>query len=157
MFRWPLKQAVMAIGVMPLASLPAFAGPPIGDDFCAWEATGFAIEQPLCGLQGDPERGRALAADQDRGNCLACHRLPIPDESFHGTVGPPLDGIGARYTAGQIRLRVVDEQQVNPFSIMPGFYRDPMLANRVADDYWGKTMLNAQQIEDLVAYLVSLK
>ena len=137
--------------------LPAMAGPPVGEGFCTWEARCFAIEQALCGLQGDPVRGRALAADQDGGNCLACHRLPIPEESFHGTVGPPLDGIGARYTAGEIRLRVVDEQQVNPFSIMPGFYRDPMLGHRVADDYWGKTLLGAQQIEDLVAYLVSLK
>ena len=83
--------------------------------------------------------------------------MPIPEEPFHGTVGPPLDGVGARYTPAQIRLRIVDEQQINPMTIMPGFYRDPAWANRVADDYWGKTFLSAQQIEDLVAYLVTLK
>jgi sulfur-oxidizing protein SoxX len=68
-----------------------------------------------------------------------------------------LQAIGARYTAAQIRLRIVDEQQVNPMTIMPGFYRDPKLGNRVANDYWGKTFLTAQQVEDLVAYLVTLK
>ena len=101
--------------------------------YCTWEMNGFAIEEPLCDLTGNPQRGRSLAADQHSGNCLACHVLPIPEESFHGTVGPPLAGIGARYSAAQLRLRIVDQQQVNPFSIMPGFYRDPSLHNRVAD------------------------
>jgi sulfur-oxidizing protein SoxX len=127
------------------------------DGYCAWQMQDFAIAQPLCGLSGDPGRGRAIAADSHAGNCLACHRMPIPEEAFHGTVGPPLDGVGARYSAGQLRLRVVDERQINPMTIMPGFYRDPALANRIAGDYWGKTFLTAQQVEDLVAYLVTLK
>ena len=130
---------------------------PVAEDYCDWQATGFAIEQPLCGLSGDVARGRELAADSHGGNCLACHRMPIPEESFHGTIGPPLDGVGSRYTEAQLRLRVVDEQQVNPFTIMPGFYRDPAQANRVADGFWGKTFLSAQQVEDIVAYLVTLK
>ncbi len=83
--------------------------------------------------------------------------MPIDEEPFHGTVGPPLLGVGARYTAAQIRLRIVDEQQINPMTIMPGFYRDPKLANRVAEEFWGKTFLTAQQVEDVVAYLVTLK
>ena len=83
--------------------------------------------------------------------------MPIPEEDFHGTVGPPLHGVGARYTKGQIRLRVVDERRIFPMTIMPGFYRDPAKANRVADAYWGKTFLTAQQVEDLVAYLETLK
>lgn len=126
-------------------------------DYCAWEMQDFAIAEPLCGLVGDAERGRVLAADSHGGNCLACHQMPIPEESFHGTIGPPLHGIGARYSAAQIRLRIVDEQQINPMTIMPGFYRDPAKANRVADAHWGKTFLSAQQVEDLVAYLVTLK
>jgi sulfur-oxidizing protein SoxX len=125
--------------------------------YCRWEAQAFAIEAPLCGLKGDPVRGRVLAADSHAGNCLACHQMPIPEEAFHGTVGPPLDGVGSRYSEAQIRLRIVDEQQIIPMTIMPGFYRDPTLANRVADAFWGKTFLSAQQVEDLVAYLVSLK
>lgn len=126
-------------------------------DYCQWQVENFAIEQPLCGLEGDPDRGRAIARDTHAGNCLACHQMPIDEEPFHGTVGPSLLGIGARYSAAQIRLRIVDEQQINPMTIMPGFYRDPMLANRVAEEYWGKTFLTAQQVEDVVAYLVTLK
>lgn len=140
-----------------LLALSATAGVAQAGNYCVWEVRDFAIEAPLCGLSGDPGRGRAIAADSHGGNCLACHRMPIPEEDFHGTIGPPLDGIGTRYTPAQIRLRIVDEQQVNPMTIMPGFYRDPSKANRVADAYWGKTFLSAQQIEDLVAYLVTLK
>jgi sulfur-oxidizing protein SoxX len=125
--------------------------------YCQWQAVDFAIATPLCGLQGEASRGRALAADSHAGNCLACHRMPIPEADFHGTVGPPLHGIGARYTAAQIRLRIVDEQAINPMTIMPGFYRDPAKANRIADDYHGRTMLTAQQVEDLVVYLATLK
>lgn len=135
----------------------ALADAPTPDAYCKWQVAGFAIEQPLCGLNGDATRGRALAADSHGGNCLACHQMPIDEEPFHGTVGPPLAGVGARYSAAQIRLRIVDEQQINPMTIMPGFYRDPAKANRVAGDYWGKTFLSAQQVEDLVAYLVTLK
>jgi sulfur-oxidizing protein SoxX len=139
----------------------ASAGLPAADHapevYCQWQAQDFAIEQPLCGLVGDPARGRALAADGHGGNCLACHQMPIPEEPFHGTLGPPLHGVGGRYSAAQIRLRIVDEQQVNPMTVMPGFYRDPRLANRIASDYWGKTMLTAQQVEDLVAYLATLQ
>ena len=83
--------------------------------------------------------------------------LPIPEEPLHGTVGPPLYGIGARMTEGQIRLRMVDEQKINPATIMPGFYSDPRKANRVANDFWGKTFLTAQQLEDVVAYLMTIK
>ncbi len=125
--------------------------------YCDWRMQEYAIPESLCGLHGDPVRGRRLAADSHAGNCLACHQMPIPEEAFHGTVGPPLHGVGARYTAAQIRLRVVDEQRINPMTIMPGFYRNPALANRVADEYWGRTFLSAQQVEDLVAYLATLK
>ncbi len=131
--------------------------PPLPEDYCRWEREGLAIPQPLCGLQGDPERGRALALDPHGGNCIACHQVPAPEVPFQGTIGPPLSGVGSRYDVGELRLRVVDEQQVNPATIMPGFYRDPRLANRVADDYWGKTFLTAQQVEDIVAWLVTLK
>jgi sulfur-oxidizing protein SoxX len=143
--------ALLAGGAAASAETPDEAG------YCAWEMQDFAIQEPLCGLKGDPQRGRRIAADSHGGNCLACHQMPIPEEAFHGTVGPPLHGVGARYSAAQIRLRIVDEQQVNPMTIMPGFYRDPAKANRVADAFWGKTFLSAQQVEDLVAYLVTLK
>lgn len=140
-----------------VASPGRSAADPEPPAYCAWQAENYAIAEPLCGLVGDPQRGRILAADSHGGNCLACHKMPIPEEPFHGNVGPPLDAVGARYSPAQIRLRIVDEQQLNPMTIMPGFYRDPALANRIADDYWGKTFLSAQQVEDLVAYLVTLK
>lgn len=105
------------------------------DGFCQWQVTNLEIKQPICGLQGDPARGRTVAADPQRGNCLACHIMPIPEEEFQGTVGPPLMGIGSRYSEAAIRLRVVDEQVLNPQTIMPGFYADPRKANRVSDDY----------------------
>ena len=131
--------------------------PPLPVDYCRWEMRAFAIERPLCGLQGDPGRGRAVAIDSHAGNCLACHAMPIPEEPFHGTLGPPLDGVGARYSEAQLRARVVDEQAINPFTVMPGFYADPREINRVAADFWGKTFLSAQQVEDVVAYLGTLK
>ena len=130
---------------------------PLPPGYCQWQADGDAIVTPLCGLQGDADRGRRIVIDSHGGNCLACHRMPIPEEPLHGTVGPPLDGVASRLSAGQLRLRVVDERRLNPMTIMPGFYRDPRLANRVADDYWGKTFLDAQQVEDIVAYLGTLK
>lgn len=128
---------------------------PVGP--CLWQVDNYAIEEPLCGLVGDADRGRAIAIDTRFGNCLACHVLPIPEEPFHGTVGPPLTGIGARYSAAQIRLRIVDERQLNPITVMPGYYRDPAHFNRVAASQWGKTLLTAQQVEDLVAYLAGLQ
>ena len=126
-------------------------------DYCHWEVSNFAIEKPLCGLKGDPQRGRKIVIDTHGGNCLACHIMPIPEEPLHGTVGPPLYGISMRLTEGQIRLRIVDEQQVNPATIMPGFYSDPRQANRVANEFWGKTFLSAQQVEDVVSYLLTIK
>ena len=117
----------------------------------------FEIREPLCGLQGDSRRGREVVADAHLGNCLACHQLPIPEEDFHGTLGPPLQNVAARYTESQLRMRIVDAQHTNPATIMPGFYADPRRANRVMDDYWGKTFLGAQQVEDVVAYLKTLK
>ena len=127
------------------------------DAYLDWEMRDYAIEQPLGGLKGDAARGRAIARDRSRGNCLACHRMPIPEEEFHGTLGPSLHGIGSRLTEGQIRLRIVDQKQLNPMTIMPGFYRNPRHFNRVADEYEGRTILTPQEVEDLVAYLVTLK
>ena len=150
---WP----VLVIFLMLSGVVVADETLPLPDDYCHWENSQQSIAEPLCGLEGNPERGRKVAIDTHQGNCLACHIMPIPDEPLHGTVGPPLLAIASRLSEGQIRLRIVDEQLVNPDTIMPGFYKDPRLANRVATEYWGKTFLTAQQVEDLVAYLVTLK
>lgn len=127
------------------------------DDYCRWEVTDYAIVEPLCGLAGNAQRGSEIVSDSGRGNCLACHQLPIPGIEAYGTIGPPLAGIAARLTVPMIRLRVVDTRHINPMSIMPGFYRDPRLINRPGKDYRGRTFLTAQQVEDVIAYMATLK
>ena len=126
-------------------------------NYCQWEVKDYAIETSLCGYIGNAERGRAIASDGSSGNCLACHQLPIDGIEAYGTIGPPLAGIGSRQSEGFIRLRVVDTRNINPMSIMPGFYRDPELINRPGKPFIGRTFLTAQQVEDVIAYLVTLK
>lgn len=127
------------------ASLPTFAQEP------------FSTPDPVDGLRGNPNRGKAVVIARDKGNCLACHALPIPAEPYHGSVGPSLEDIGSRMKAGELRFRIIDQQRINPYTIMPGFYRKPELLQRVLDEYAGKTILTAQELEDVVAYLLTLK
>ena len=115
---------------------------------------GDAITEPLAAA-GDTQRGRRIVRDRETGNCLICHKAPEPDELFQGDLGPDLGGIGKRLTAGQIRLRLVDESRLNPQTLMPPYYRVDGL-NRVATRYRGKPVLTAQEIEDVVAYLGTL-
>ena len=128
-----------------------------GEEYCSWEADNYAIDAPLCGLTGDAGRGRVLAYERKKGNCLACHAMPIPEEQFHGTIGPNLAGAGSRYSEGQLRLRLVDMKVINPVTLMPGFYKNPEELNRVMKEFQGKTPLTAQEIEDVVAYLETLQ
>jgi len=115
-----------------------------------------AIPSSLTGTTGDASRGRAIVLDRHVGLCLLCHSGPFPEEQFQGNLAPSLAGVGARLSAGQIRLRIVDSSRVNPDTIMPPYFRTEAL-QRVAPAYRGKTVLNAQQIEDIVAFLVTLK
>jgi len=130
---------------------------PAPEPYCQWKVDNYAIEKPLCGYVGDASRGKAIVSDGSKGNCLACHQLPIDGIEAYGTIGPPLEGIGSRQSEGFIRLRVVDTRNINPMSIMPGFYRNPSLINRPGKAYAGRTFLTAQQVEDVIAYLVTLK
>jgi L-cysteine S-thiosulfotransferase len=117
---------------------------------------GDSIPASLTGAKGDPARGRAIVANRQLGLCLLCHRGPIPEERFQGNLAPDLTGVGARLSEGQIRQRIVDSSKVSPQSIMPAYYRSEGLA-RVASAFRGKTILSAEQIEDVVAYLTALK
>jgi sulfur-oxidizing protein SoxX len=126
------------------------------EPYLAWRADNLAIAAPLGGLRGDAARGRAVAASRDKGNCISCHLLPIPEEPMHGTLAPPLFGVGARLSAGELRLRVVDEKAVNPETIMPAFYRDPARYYRPHPEF-AATIFTAQEVEDVVAYLVTLR
>ena len=114
------------------------------------------LPPPLTGTAGDPVAGKKLVLDRQVGLCLLCHSGPFPEERFQGNLAPDLGGVGARLSAGEIRLRIIDASRVNPNTIMPPYFRTEKL-DRVAPSYRGKTVLTAQQIEDVVAYLVTLK
>jgi sulfur-oxidizing protein SoxX len=117
---------------------------------------GDAIPASLTGVPGDPVRGKAIVASRQTGLCLLCHSAPLPEEKFQGTIGPDLTGAGSRNTEGQLRLRIVDPRIFNPDTIMPAYYRQDGLT-RVAPAFRGKTVLTAEQIEDVVAFLVTLR
>jgi sulfur-oxidizing protein SoxX len=117
---------------------------------------GDAMPEALTGVAGDPDRGRRVVADRRTGMCLLCHPAPIPEERFQGDLAPDLAGVGARLTEGQLRLRIVDSRRVFPESIMPAFHRVTGL-ERVAREREGKPVLDAQQVEDVVAWLQTLK
>ena len=110
----------------------------------------------LTGAKGDPARGRAIVANRQVGLCLLCHSGPIPEERFQGNLAPDLRGVGARLSEGEIRLRLIDPARTNPQTIMPAYFKTDGLA-RVAPSYKEKPVLSAEQIEDVVAYLVTLK
>ncbi len=127
------------------------------DPYYSWQMENFAINAPLGGLKGNVERGKHISIAPEKGACLTCHEMPIPEEDFHGNIGPSLIGIASRLSEGELRLRVVDEKLINPETVMPGYYRHPKYLNLVAEDYAGKTYLTAQEVEDVVAYLMTLK
>jgi len=114
------------------------------------------ISAPLTRDAGDPVRGRAIALSRDSGNCFLCHSFPDAAATPQGDLGPPLAGVGKRLSAAQLRLRLVDSARINRTSIMPAYYRVRGL-NQVAAVYRGKPLLTAQQIEDVIAYLLTLR
>lgn len=114
-----------------------------------------AILAPLVSTAGDPLRGRAVLSGRDA-NCLLCHAVAETGVRFMGDIAPPLSGVGARLSEGQLRLRIVDQSRLNPDTVMPSYYRIDGLV-RVAPAWRGKPVLNAQQIEDVIAYLKTLK
>lgn len=115
-----------------------------------------SFQEPLGGIRGDPARGRAVVANRQVGLCLLCHAGPFPEERFQGTIAPDLTGIGARLSEAQIRARIVNPGRFNPATIMPAYYRTDGLT-RVARSFSGKPILTAAQIEDVVAFLATLK
>jgi len=130
------------------AAASAFAQAP------AYEAVGDAIPKPLAAEPGDAARGRSIVVNRDQGGCTLCHE--VPGETRFGNIAPPLAGAGAKLSPGQLRLRVADSTRVNPDTPMPAYYRTEGL-RQVAAAYRGKPVLSAQQVEDVVAYLATLK
>jgi sulfur-oxidizing protein SoxX len=115
-----------------------------------------AIPAPLTPIKGDAERGRSIVSNRQVGLCLLCHTGPFPQERFQGTLAPDLKGAGTRSNEGQLRLRIVDASRLNPETIMPPYYRIEGLV-RVSPAFQDKPLLSAQQIEDVVAYLATLR
>lgn len=122
-----------------------------------------ALPSPLTDTPGDPVRGRAVLADRGLGNCIACHmNSEMQDVPWHGEVGPPLDGVADRWSEAELRGIVANAKMTFEGTIMPAFYKvDGFI--RPGDGYTGKPateitpILTAQQIEDIVAYLMTLK
>jgi len=115
-----------------------------------------SIPASLTGAKGDPARGRAIVTNRQLGLCLLCHSGPFPEERFQGNLAPDLAGAGKRWSEGQLRLRIVDSSRVNPATIMPSYHRTDGFT-RVAPAWRGKPVLTADQIEDVVAFLTTLR
>ncbi len=115
-----------------------------------------AIPASLTGRSGDAAQGRAIVGNRQVGLCLLCHSGPFPEERFQGDLAPDLRGAGSRWNEGQLRLRLVDAGRLNPATIMPPYYRTEGLT-RVAANFRDKPILSAEQIEDVLAYLSTLK
>jgi L-cysteine S-thiosulfotransferase len=116
---------------------------------------GDGVSTSLTGMPGDAARGRALVLER-ASTCILCHSGPFPETRFQGDLAPSLDGSGSRWSEAQLRLRLIDASRLNPSTIMPSYYRIDGLA-RVAPAWHGKPILSAEQIEDVVAYLASLR
>lgn len=146
-----MARAGLLAALLILAAAAAWAQEPR-----AYTVVRDAIPEPLAARPGDAVRGRAIVANRSVGLCLLCHSGPISEERFQGTLAPSLAGAGARWSAGQLRLRIVDGARLNPDTIMPPYYRTRGLQH-VAKAFEGKTILTAEQVEDVVAYLATLK
>ncbi len=145
-----MGRAGLALAILSLAT-PGAAQ----ESLRSYEVVGDAIPTSLTGQPGDPERGRAIVVRRES-TCLLCHSGPFPEQRFQGDLSPSLKGTGSRWSEGELRLRLVDAARLNPATIMPSYYRVDGLT-RVAQNYRGKPVLTAEQIEDVVAYLMTLK
>jgi L-cysteine S-thiosulfotransferase len=118
------------------------------------------MTQPLTATPGDAAKGRAIVANRQVGLCLLCHTGPFPEERFQGNLAPSLAGAGSRWSEGQLRLRISDARRFNPASIMPAYHpagADADPSARVGAAWKEKPILDAQQIEDVVAFLRTLR
>jgi len=142
--------------VASVAALLTSAGAISPEELRPYTILGDAIPASLTGAIGDPVRGRAIVIDRRLGACLLCHTSPFPEEKLQGTLAPDLSGAGSRWSEGQLRLRLVDPTRLNPDTIMPAYYRVEGLT-RVGLAWHGKPILTAEQIEDVLAFLMTLR
>lgn len=147
------RRAAAAACLLPVLSGAAGATAAQSDGLAI---VGDALPRPLTDAPGDPDRGRALVVDRQTGLCLLCHSGPFPEERFQGTLAPDLAGVGSRLSPGQLRLRLVDSRRLAPDTLMPPYFSTDDL-RQVGDAWRGRTILSAQQIEDVVAFLATLQ
>lgn len=149
-----MKYAIGPACALLLASTSVFAEDVKPVDVSYIDGT---VEESLTGVAGDPVKGRAIFANRKQGNCLACHvNNDLSEETFHGEVGPPMDGVSERWSEAELRGIVTNSKEMFEGTIMPAFYVDAGY-NRPLDDFAGASILTAQQVEDVVAYLMTLK
>ena len=147
-----MKTLTWACAVAVLLCVPAF----VFAQTVSYEVVGDAIPASLTGTLGDAAKGRSIVANRQLGLCLLCHTGPLPEERFQGNLAPSLAGAGSRWSEGQLRLRLANSKRLNPETIMPAYYLTDGLT-QVAKNLQGRPLLAAQQIEDVLAYLVTLK
>lgn len=138
---------VLAIGM--LLALPI---PSVGQ--VIW--IGDAVQMPLSSNPGDPVKGSSIVTSRQKGLCILCHAGPFPEERFQGNLAPDLRLSIANLSAGQLRARLVDPSKSNPNTIMPAYFKTEQL-QRVAPQFAGKTVLTGQEIEDVLAYLLTIQ
>lgn len=136
-------------------ALLAWPGPAGAQELRAYAVVGDAVPASLTDAPGDAARGRALLIDR-ASTCILCHSGPFAEVKFQGDLAPSLAGTGSRWSKGQLRLRLVDAVRLNAATIMPSYYRVEGL-DRVGTAWRGKPILSAEQIEDILAYLVTLR
>lgn len=129
---------------------------PQAADLIDYKVKDDTIPRPLTKIPGDPVAGRAIYVDRDRGHCLLCHAVSSLNETFHGTIGPDLSDVGNRLSPEQLRMQIVDSTRLNRETVMPAYYRVESLT-QVAEEFQDKPVLTAQEVEDLVAFLSTLK
>lgn len=133
----------------------AFVANARANGLAPYEITGDGISDSLTGAPGDAARGRALVLARTT-TCILCHSGPFPETRFQGDLAPDLAGAGNRWTVSQLRLRIVDASRFNPDTIMPSYYRTDGFV-RVGRNFAGRPILSAAEIEDIVAYLATLR
>lgn len=148
--------ALLASTALAAAATGLSPGAQAADASPTFKVVGDAIVAPLGDLPGDAVRGRAVVVNRQLGLCLLCHSGPFPEERAQGNLAPSLAGAGNRWSEGQLRLRVADARRLNPATIMPPAYRVDGLT-RVGTAWQGRPVLSAQQVEDVVAFLRSLR
>jgi sulfur-oxidizing protein SoxX len=149
-----LARALLHIAALIGAGLVLTSGAR-ADELVPYKIIGDTIPEPLTGTPGDPARGRALVVARTT-TCILCHSGPFPEARFQGDLAPDLTGTGSWWSAGQLRLRLVDASRFNPQTIMPSYYRKDGLV-RTGRNFAGKPILSAAEIEDIVAFLVTLR